>query len=82
MSILLVEIDDEGNTKSSRTHSFEILPRIQEKIVLKDASGGYLVYEVVDIHYCPDIKESAITIFIVYTGTPKNVINRIKRMLM
>ncbi|MEQ8880546.1 MAG: hypothetical protein RLQ12_12975 [Cyclobacteriaceae bacterium] len=82
MSILLVEIDDDGNTKSSRKHSFDILPRIREKIVLREPNGGYLVYEVVDIHYCPEIKERAITIFIVYTGTPKNVLNRIKRMLM
>ncbi len=82
MSVLLVEIDDDGNTRSSRQHTFEVLPRIQEKIVLREPNGDYLVYEVVDIHYCPDISGREITIFIVYSGTPKNVLNRIKRMLM
>ncbi|MBV6641743.1 MAG: hypothetical protein KI791_13555 [Cyclobacteriaceae bacterium] len=82
MSIRLVEIDDDGNTRSTRSQTFRIVPRIHEKVILKGPNGDYLVYEVVDIHYCPDISEREITLFIVYTGTPKNVINRIKRMLM
>lgn len=77
-SVQLIEINDEGKTKSTLTYQVETLPRIHEKIAIEGASGEPRLFEVLDIHHTSE----TINVYVSFVGSLNNVIGRIARQLI
>ncbi|MAE87547.1 MAG: hypothetical protein CMB80_32740 [Flammeovirgaceae bacterium] len=81
-TVELIEITDEGKTNNSATHQFLNLPRIHEKISVKDQYGQTKIYEVLDVHHVYDSPEPKVVMYTTYVGSLENVIGRIARELV
>lgn len=81
-SVQLIEINDEGKTSNIATQQFLNLPRIHEKISVKDSNDQAKVYEVLDVHHISDNPEPKVVIYTSFVGSLSTVLGKIARELV
>lgn len=82
-NIQLIEINDDGKTKSPVKFQFENLPRLHEKIAIMSEKGEPRLYEVLDVHHTYDAQRNYnINVYVAFIGSLNNVIAGIARELV